>query len=198
MGSNLTSQFEDALVFATQLHAGQVRKETEVPYVAHLLSVAALVIEAGGDEDEVIAALLHDAVEDQGGQDTLAQIKVRYGPRVAMIVAGCTDADTLPKPPWRARKEAYIAHLRTAPPDVRLVSCADKLHNARCILRDLRLHGIQAFEKFNGGQSGTLWYYRTLVELFQTSDDHFIVAELARVVAEIERLATGGEPGSTS
>ena len=194
MTPKFTPRFEEALLFAAQLHAEQKRKGTQIPYIAHLMSVAALVIESDGDEDEVIAALLHDAVEDQGGQETLAKIEAQFGSHVAQIVAGCTDADTLPKPPWRERKEAYIAHLRTASPEVRRVSSADKLHNARCILRDLRHAGTQAFEKFNGGQAGTLWYYRTLVEVYQSYEDSFVVAELARVVAEIENLAAASHP----
>src|SRR5947209_2209991 len=127
----LTLRFEDALVFATQLHAGQRRKGSATPYVAHLLAVAAIVLENEGNEDEAIAALLHDAIEDQGGAPTREMIRERFGNRVVEIVDGCTDAEVIPKPPWRARKEAYIAHLRGATPSVRLVSAADKLHNAR-------------------------------------------------------------------
>jgi (p)ppGpp synthase/HD superfamily hydrolase len=182
----LTGRFEDALRYAAHLHARQKRKGTPIPYVAHLLAVAGLVLENGGDEDQAIAALLHDAVEDQGGIPTLQEIRKRFGERVAHIVDGCTDAYVHPKPPWRKRKEDYLAHLRLAEADVRLVSLADKLHNARSILRDLRRDGPQSLSRFNGGRLGTLWYYRSLVAIFQELDDSLMVAELAEAVNEIE------------
>src|SRR4051794_14565870 len=134
-----SSRFEDALVYATRLHAQQVRKGSGVPYIAHLLAVTAIAMEYGADEDTAIAALLHDAVEDQGGAATREAIRRRFGERVVAIVDGCTDTEVTPKPPWRARKDAYVAHVLVAPPDVRLVSAADKLHNARSILADYRL-----------------------------------------------------------
>ena len=186
MASRLTPRFEDALSFATQLHAQQTRKGNQTPYIAHLLSVAALVLEAGADEDVAIAALLHDAVEDQGGLETLAEIRRRYGERVANIVDSCSDAYTIPKPPWRERKEAYLQHLSEATPAARLVSLADKLHNSRSILRDLYQDGEQVWNKFKGGKQGTLWYYRSLADIFEQSDDGFMVAELRRVVNQIE------------
>ena len=188
-----TARLEEALVYATRLHNGQSRKGTEIPYLAHLLAVTALVIEWGGDEDMAIAALLHDAVEDQGGLETLADIRRRFGERVAVIVDGCTDSYKIPKLPWKQRKEAYIRKLGTESADVRLVSLADKLHNARSILNDLRQNGITAFDRFNGGMEGTLWYYRTLVKAFQELEDKPQVADLARLVAEIERLAGQGQ-----
>ena len=186
MASRLTPRFEDALSFATQLHAQQTRKGKLTPYIAHLLSVAALVLEAGADEDVAIAALLHDAVEDQGGLETLAEIRRRYGERVANIVDSCSDAYTIPKPPWRERKEAYLQHLSEATPAARLVSLADKLHNSRSILRDLYQDGEQVWNKFKGGKQGTLWYYRSLANIFEQRDDGFMVAELRRVVNQIE------------
>lgn len=185
----LTGRFEEALLFAVRLHAGQIRKGTAVPYVAHLLAVAALVIEDGGDEDQAIAALLHDAVEDQGGFETLTEIRNRFGDRVAVIVDGCTDAYTHPKPPWRARKERYIEHLAQASPAVRRVSLADKLHNARSIAWDLQRNGAQVWDRFKGGQEGSLWYYRTLAEFFEKESDSPMADELVRLVAEIEQLA---------
>lgn len=185
----LSERFEEALRLATQLHAGQKRKKSKTPYIAHLLSVTALVLEAGGDEDVAIAALLHDAVEDQGGLETLEQIRGQFGERVANIVDVCTDSYTTPKPPWRERKEAYIAHLREATPEAQLVSLADKLHNARAILRDLRQRGETTWDKFNGGKEGTLWYYNTLLEVLQESIDNTLVNELERVVVEIGQLA---------
>jgi GTP pyrophosphokinase len=193
----LSARFEDALVFAARLHAMQVRKGTAVPYVAHLLAVAGLVLEHGGDEDTAIAALLHDAVEDQGGAATREAIRARFGDRVAGIVDGCTDTDVTPKPPWRARKEAYLDHLPTTSDEVRLVSAADKLHNARTILADYRLRGEPVWQRFNGGRAGTLWYYRALVTAFRAVENTPLVEELDRTVTELERLAseTAPEPG---
>jgi (p)ppGpp synthase/HD superfamily hydrolase len=185
----LSARFEEALILAVRWHAGQVRKETTIPYIAHLLGVTSLVLEQGADEDEAVAALLHDAVEDQGGVVALEEIRRRFGDWVAEIVAGCTDAWTTPKPPWRERKEAYIAHLRQASASVRLVSAADKLHNARSILADYRVLGDALWSRFNGGKAGTLWYYRALVETLRSIDSTPLVEELGRVVSEIERLA---------
>lgn len=185
----LSPRFEQALVLATQLHARQQRKETDIPYVAHLLAVASLALEHGANEDEAIAALLHDAVEDQGGAATLEKIRRRFGETVASIVSACTDSTTVPKPPWRARKEAYVAHLRHASASARLVSACDKLHNARSILSDYRVQGEALWGRFNGGREGTLWYYDALVREFQASGPLALADELARVVAEIKRLA---------
>jgi (p)ppGpp synthase/HD superfamily hydrolase len=186
---NLSSRFEEALLFANRLHARQKRKSTNTPYIAHLLSVTALVLEAGGSEDEAIAALLHDAVEDQGGVKTLQEIEKRFGAKVAKIVESCSDAYTFPKPPWKLRKETYIAHIPDASPEARRVSLADKLHNARSILRDLRLSGEETWAKFNGGKKGTLWYYRTLLDAYMALEENFLVAELERVVSQIEEIS---------
>jgi GTP pyrophosphokinase len=183
-------RFEDALTYAAQAHREQIRKGSGVPYITHLLAVAAIVGEQGGSEDEVIAALLHDAVEDQGGQARLADIRARYGDAVADIVWGCTDADTIPKPPWRERKEIYVAHLADATPSIRLVSSADKLHNARSILSDLRALGPALWDRFTGGRDGTLWYYRALADTFLRLSPGPLADELARTVGEIERLAS--------
>lgn len=185
----LSPRFADALHYACQLHASQVRKGTTIPYVAHLLGVASLVLEHGGDENEAIAALLHDAVEDQGGPPTRAEIARRFGEGVAVIVDGCTDANTTPKPAWRERKERYIAHLPHASPSVRLVSAADKLHNARAIVRDVRTVGDAVWGRFTGGKAGTLWYYRALADVFHAVGPDALAAELARVVAEMEAVA---------
>jgi GTP pyrophosphokinase len=184
MGNRLSEAFS----YAAELHTTQLRKGTEVPYVAHLISVAGIVLHYGGSEDEAIAALLHDAVEDQGGPPVLREIERRFGPGVAAIVEGCTDADTVPKPPWRARKEAYVAHLLEASPSVRLVSAADKLDNARSILRDYRELGEGLWGRFTGGRDGTLWYYRALVTAFRAGGDGPLIQELDRVVSEIEGL----------
>ena len=185
----LSNRFEEALVMATRLHGLQRRKGTDVPYVAHLLGVASLVLEGGGDEDQAIAALLHDAVEDQGGRRTLEEIRRRFGDRVAGIVEGCTDSDTVPKPPWRERKERYVDHIRHAPAEVRLVSAADKLHNARAILADLHRHGDAVWQRFTADRAGVLWYYRSLVTAFRETDTGYLADELDRVVTELERGA---------
>jgi (p)ppGpp synthase/HD superfamily hydrolase len=184
----LSSRFEDALVYAARLHARQVRKGTGIPYISHLLAVSALVIQDGGSEDEAIAALLHDAVEDQGGMKTLEEIRRRFGEPVAAIVEGCTDATVQPKPPWRERKERYLAHLPQVPADVRRVSLADKVHNARSLLRDLRRDGDAVWGRFKGGKDGTLWYYHSLVKIFAENGSDYMTEELARVVDEIDSI----------
>ena len=189
---NLSERFEEALVWASQLHRSQRRKGTPVPYVAHLLGVTSIVLQYGGDEDEAIAALLHDAVEDQGGEPVLREIERRFGGSVAAIVAGCTDTMTQPKPPWRERKEAYLAHLPHASASVRRVSAADKLHNVRAIIADYRLLGEDLWSRFTGGRDGTLWYYLALVEAFRTAGTDPLIEELARTVAEMECLAAQG------
>ena len=185
----LSTRFEEALVFAARLHREQIRKGTVIPYIAHLLGVTSIVLEHGGNEDEAIAALLHDAIEDQGGASTREEIRRRFGEAVVAIVNGCTDAEVIPKPPWKARKEAYIAHMAHASPSVRLVSAADKLHNARAILADYRVLGDALWIRFNGGKAGTLWYYRCLVSAFRARGTTPLVEELDRVVSEIEHLA---------
>ena len=182
-------KFEDALVYATRLHRDQIRKGTEAPYVTHLLAVASIVGEDGGTEDEVVAALLHDAPEDRGGKERLEEIRGRFGNEVAEIVDGCTDTYEDPKPEWRPRKEAYVAHVAEASASIRLVSAADKLHNARSILADLRAVGDELWDRFTGGKEGTLWYYRALVEAYAGAGPNPIVEELDRVVREIEALA---------
>jgi (p)ppGpp synthase/HD superfamily hydrolase len=185
----LSERFTEALVYATQLHAEQARKGSGVPYIAHLLGVASIALEYGASEDEAIAALLHDAIEDQGGAATREEIRRRFGDNVTAIVEGCTDADTEPKPPWKQRKEAYIKHIATASSSVLLVSCADKLYNARSILKDYRGLGDLLWERFKGGRDGTLWYYRALLDAFGKTGVTPVIEELKRVVSEIEKLA---------
>ena len=192
----LSSRFETALSFTARLHAAQIRKGSATPYIAHLLSVAGIVLEHGGTEDEAIAALLHDAIEDQGGPATRETICRLFGPEVAAIVDGCTDTDVFPKPPWRERKEAYIKHLADASPAVRLVSCADKLHNVRSTLSDFEILGDDVWQRFRGGKSGSLWYYRALVAAFTAHGVTPLVSELERAVRELERRA--GLPESDS
>ena len=185
-------KFERALPYASRLHRDQVRKGTSTPYITHLLAVASIVGENGGTEDEVVAALLHDAPEDQGGEARLRDIRARFGDGVAEIVDGCTDTYETPKPPWRERKERYLAHLAGASESVRLVSSADKLHNARTVLSDYRLLGEDLWTRFNGKKEGTLWYYRAIVGTLQ--GDGPIVEELDRVVTELEILSSKFNP----
>jgi methionine-R-sulfoxide reductase len=182
----LTERFDQAFAYASELHRDQRRKETDIPYISHLMSVAALVLEHGGNEDQAIAALLHDAVEDQGGQPVLDEIRKRFGEGVARIVDECSDAWGEPKPPWRARKEDYIAKLPKKGPETLLVSLADKTHNARAILGDYRQLGDGLWARFNGGREGTLWYYRTLSEFFRGALPGPLASELARAVAAFE------------
>lgn len=180
----------EAAGFALAIHAEQTRKATEIPYISHLFAVASLVLEHGGDEDLAIAGMLHDAIEDVGAEQEPV-IAERFGPRVAAVVRACTDADTFPKPPWRARKEAYIRHLESADRDTLLVACADKLHNARAILTDLRTHGTSMFERFNAGREGTLWYYAQLAVVFARRLPGPLSRDLAEVVVRMQD--EGGE-----
>lgn len=188
----LTDRFNQALGEVERLHRGQFRKETTIPYIAHLLAVAALVLEHGGDEDQAIAALWHDAIEDRaaeaGGPDALrAHLRDTYGERVLAMVEACTDAETLPKPPWRARKEAHLAHLREVAPEALLVVAADKLHNARSILADRQVIGEAIWDRFNGGREGTCWYLREMSDLLAERSPGTRAANLAAVVDELER-----------
>lgn len=185
----LTERYADALQLAWRLHDGQVRKGTTIPYVSHLIAVSSIALEHGANEDQAIAALLHDAVEDAGGKPTLEMIRGRFGQAVAEIVDGCTDSYEEPKPAWRPRKEAYLAHLASASPSVRLVSNSDKLHNARSILLDLRVHGPALWARFTAPKEGSLWYYRSLVRAFAAHGRTPLVDELDRTVAAIEALA---------
>jgi (p)ppGpp synthase/HD superfamily hydrolase len=192
---NFSTAFEAALVYATTIHAGQVRRKTGMPYVAHLLGVTSIVLEHGGNEEEAIAALLHDAVEDAGGERRLQDIRERFGETVAASVMGCKDSDVFPRPPWRERKEAYLKHLPDAVASVRLVSAADKLHNARALRRILGSVGPAVWERYSGGKEGTLWYFRALVDAFASAGPAPVADELGHVVAEIEELALAKPPG---
>ena len=185
----LSRKFISALSYAARLHAKQIRKRTGRPYIGHLLGVASIVIEYGGDEEMAIAALLHDAVEDQGGLPRLREIRRKFGTRVAEIVDGCTDAYSEPKPPWLERKRAYLARVGKESADARLVSAADKLSNARETLHDLRVHGEGVFERFAGKKEGTLWYYRALIAAFRAAGNNPLVDELDRVVSELEDIS---------
>jgi len=186
----LSRQFEKALVYATRAHGDQTRKKTGIPYIAHILGVTAIAMEYGANETEAIAALLHDAVEDCGGERRLRDIERKFGKGVAKIVDGCTDTYEKPKPPWLERKKNYIAHLKDSDSSTRLVSASDKLHNTRAILAELRRHGLEVFGRFSGKKDGTLWYYRALVTAFREHRDHGdLVDELDRVATQIEKLS---------
>ena len=184
----LGPRFLRAFQFAAEKHAGQTRKASTIPYIAHLMSVASLVLEAGGDEDLAVAALLHDVVEDCGGAPMLKEVQRRFGKRVAHIVDGCTDFDTDPKPPWRERKENYLRHLKTADVGTRLVSAADKLNNIRSILTDYREVGESVWARFNGGREGTLWYYRALRDEFRRHKSSRLTRDYELAVRELEAL----------
>lgn len=186
----LSRQFEKALVYATRIHGDQTRKKTGIPFIAHILGVSAIAMEYGANETEAIAALLHDAVEDCGGEERLRDIERKFGKAVAKIVDGCTDTYETPKPPWMERKKNYISHLKDSDSSTRLVSASDKLHNTRAIVAELRRVGLEVFERFAGKKGGTLWYYRTLVTAFRQHGDHTdLVDELDRTVTTLEAMA---------
>jgi (p)ppGpp synthase/HD superfamily hydrolase len=191
----LTGQFSKALVYAELKHHNQVRKGGRIPYFGHLLSVAGLVINDDGSEDQAIAALLHDCVEDAGGRPTLDEIRKNFGEDVARIVDECSDTDEKPKPPWRERKSAYINHLAEVSQDTLLVSVADKLDNARSMLRDYHEHGPTLWERFTVKNSDDhLWYYDGLLKAYRKRGlDSWMVDELGRVVNELKRLVEGGD-----
>ena len=193
MGMLFTDRLVDAFAAARRLHATHVRKGTGTPYLTHLMAVAALVAEYGGDEDQVVAALLHDAVEDQGGRKTLESIRDEFGETVAFYVESCSESDTQPKPPWRERKEAFLSRLAEAGPEVRLICAADKLHNARSMSRDLRTAGNALWQRFNGGRDGTLWYMQEALNTLAEGWSHPILAELAHALASLRKAASGPE-----
>jgi (p)ppGpp synthase/HD superfamily hydrolase len=190
MPATLTARFEDALVYAASKHAAQRKKGSGVPYIAHLLGVASIALDYGADEDEAIGALLHDVVEDQGGQAAAQEIRQRFGNAVADIVVACSDTDVLPKPPWEERKQRYVAHVRTASRSVALVSASDKLYNAQSIVRDHRRVGEAVWSRFSAPKDKNLWYYGALVAAFKNNPaaPQDLVGELERVVAEMHGL----------
>ena len=188
---SLSARFLDAFSYAARLHAAQKKKGTATPYLAHLMAVTALVLDDGGSEDEAIAALLHDAVEDQGGRDRLDEIRARFGDAVAHIVEGCSDSFTTPKPPWFERKRAYVEHARHLDASTLRVSAADKVTNATAILRDWHKVGDRVWERFNASRDDVLWYYSALVEAFRASGGGPLAEELARVVEALRALPQG-------
>lgn len=185
--TTLTARFEDALHYANALHATQRRKGTDVPYITHLLGVVSLVLDDGADEDEAIAALLHDAAEDHGGRPRLDDIRTRYGDKVARIVEHCTDSWTQPKEPWVERKRRYVEHASTLSHDALRVSAADKVHNAYTILRDLRNVGEAVWERFSAKADDVIEYYASLVRAFRQAGGGPLVKELERIVNGIQR-----------
>ena len=184
----LGKRFDDALLHALRLHRKQQRKGNSVPYAAHLLGTAGLVLDFGGDEAQAMAALLHDAAEDHGGRPRLAKIRKRFGADVARMVEDCTDTLEKVKPEWRPRKEAYIASLPGKRARSLLVSAADKLDNARAIVADLRAHGVGTLDRFSGKRD-TLWYFQELVEVFGKLGVGPVADELAVAVKEMVALA---------
>ena len=187
MKSGLSSRFDEALAYASRIHSGQIRKGTGTPYIAHVLGVTALVIEDGGDEDEAIAALLHDAIEDRGAA-LRDEIRTLFGERVLAIVDGCTDSDTFPKPPWKQRKDRYLASLGVASPEVLRISAADKLHNVRSLLFAYRQRGEALWYLFNGQKEGTLWYYNEVSTILKARSNSRLTEELRLAVADMNEL----------
>jgi (p)ppGpp synthase/HD superfamily hydrolase len=196
----LTDRFDRAVELAHRVHRQQARKGTQIPYLAHVLGVAAIVLEYGGNEDEAIAALLHDTIEDAPPDFPAAkvrsEIRAAFGDVVLAIVEHCTDTDVQPKPPWRARKAQYLAALEHAPEIALRVSAADKLHNVRALIRDYRSHGELLWNRFNpeAGKPGTLGYYRALVEVFKRRMPGPLADDLERELVELERLAGDPKP----
>lgn len=178
----------EAMALMYELHARQVRKASDVPYITHPMAVAALVGQFGGGEDQFIAALLHDAPEDQGGRPTLDLIQNRFGDRVAEYVLGCSDTLQDPKPPWKERKEAFIKRTANAPEDLRLIIACDKLHNLQCIIRDIRQQGRSVWERFTGRRMGTLWYYENMLDVLSKNWDHDMVCELRELFEQLKHL----------
>ena len=195
----LTERFSQALVLAHRLHKGQYRKRTGVPYLAHLLAVASLVLEAGGSETEAMAALLHDAAEDQGGEPTLLEIEGQFGPRIAAIVRSCSDTLETPKPPWEPRKRAHLEKLRSCDASTLLVVAADKLHNARDTLESLRREGPEVWERFHASREQSLWFYRSVEEVLRATEDDRVselCQRLTEVIDALERAVDDGEPAA--
>jgi len=183
----LGPRLQRAFRYAAEKHFGQTRKQSAVPYISHLMAVASLVLEAGGDEDMAIAGFLHDVVEDCGGMPRLREVRQQFGGRVAKMVEGCTDSFGEPKPEWVERKKDYLREVKHADVDTRLVSASDKLHNVRTILADYRQHGEAIWTRFTGKKEGTLWYYRALSDEYQRRSPNRITRELEIAVVELER-----------
>jgi (p)ppGpp synthase/HD superfamily hydrolase len=195
----ISPRLRDALCLADSLHGHDTRKQSPVPMLAHLLGVCALVQHDGGDEDEAIAALLHDALEDKPEQITITKIEERFGPKVASIVVIATD--TPPdfgggrKPPWRQRKEQYLDTIRRTDPSLLRVTIADKVDNLRAILADYRRLGEPFWSRFSAPKHDQLWYYRTALEAYRTAGfTGSLLNELERLVRQLEEVSLREEP----
>ncbi|OGO18244.1 MAG: phosphohydrolase [Chloroflexi bacterium RBG_16_48_8] len=186
--SQLSDRFQEAFNFAFQLHKNQIRKGSDVPYITHLMAVAVLVLENGGDEEEAIVALLHDAVEDQGGLKTLDLIRQRFGEKVASIVEKCSDSFSTPKLPWRDRKESHLHCLVGASPAVLRVSLADKLHNLKSLYSAYRRDGEEIWKHFRGGKEGTLWYYHELSKMFHKEGENIMLSDFDQLLDQFDRM----------
>lgn len=183
-----TPRLDRAVALALTDFRRVTRKQTRIPYVSHLFAVTALVAEGGGDEDQLIAAMLHDWLEDVPESSPEA-LEAGFGPRVRRIVEAVTDTTEFPKPPWRERKERFIAHIRTQPAEVKLVCAADKLHNAQTLVRDLVRDGVETMDRFRGGREGTVWYYAAVADALADGFDHWLLGDLLATVARIRALA---------
>jgi len=191
-GPRLSKKFGKALLYASRIHGGKLRKKTRIPDIGHVLGVTAIALEYGANETEAIGALLHDAVEDAGGERRLRDIEHKFGSAVAKIVDGCTDTYEKPKPPWLERKKTYVEHVRSASQSTKLVSASDKLENVRSLLRNYREEGEKLWRRYSEGKKAALWYYRALVKAFTGKRIRPLVQELDRTVTELERLANKG------
>ena len=187
MSETLTNKLDRAFGYAHEVHDGQFKKGTSVPYLGHLMGVSSIVLGDGGSEDEAVAALLHDAAEDHGGRARLDDIRSRFGDNVARIVEDCTDSWDTPKPSWLARKQAYIQRARTLPSPSLRVSIADKVHNTYGILRDLRNIGEKVWERYDVSPDDVLAYYESLVRAYREAGGGRLVDELERIVRGIQR-----------
>lgn len=193
----LTPRFTEATAYALEHHCDQIRKGTEIPYASHLLAVASIVLDMETSEDEAIAGLLHDVIEDGGGVAAEEVIRERFGADVAAMVRANSDTDVEPKPPWRERKQAYVAGVATKSPGAVRVSIADKLHNSRSIVADHRHHGDEIWDRFTADGPETAWYYGALVDAFEARRPELgpggeaALDELAATVAELQRIAGG-------
>ena len=196
LGVETSPRLVEAFAYAEQIHRHQCRKKTLAPVLSHLMAVASLVLENGGDEEEAMAALLHDGPEDCAGQETLDEIRQRFGDRVAHIVAGCTDSMGEPKPPWKGRKSRYIAHLPQADESILLVSLADKVHNVRSLVVEYRSVGEALWQRFSASRDQSLWYYASLLRVFEevhSTRRAVLVRELATAIQELQRLIHDSE-----
>ena len=184
---DLSGRLDEAFAYARDVHQNQTRKGSNTPYLGHLIGVASIVLDDGGSEDEAIAGLLHDAAEDHGGRERLADIRRRFGDAVARIVEDCTDSWEIPTPPWAERKRAYIEHARRLPASSLRVSAADKVHNSYAILRDLRNVGEKVWERFSAPADDVVAYYEGLVRAYREAGGGRLVDELDRIVRGIRR-----------